>query len=217
VKDDTEDDFDSHEDEAAFLLVQTDTLISFLCILLMFVAVLMMAEHSKKSEASTNTIGRMCVQLSWPDRNIDLDLWGHSPGDPETVGYTNMHGKTLHLLWDVVGTIGNPSHTMVEMMCADSLTPGEWIFNVHYFANHEEQYDKTPPDLPAKAVEATVTARFKLPESRGSYDDFTSKFTFTREKQEKTMLRFVIDNNGRVVHSSINSNDVPLKRGWQGD
>ena len=141
----------------------------------------------------------------------------HGPGDPETVGYTNMHGKTLHLLWDVVGTIGNPSHTMVEMMCADSLTPGEWIFNVHYFANHEEQYDKTPPDLPAKAVEATVTARFKLPESRGSYDDFTSKFTFTREKQEKTMLRFVIDNNGRVVHSSINSNDVPLKRGWQGD
>jgi hypothetical protein len=213
-----EDDFDSHEDEAGFLLVLSDTFMSFLAVVLCVVCLLMLAEHSKSHPPALNTTGALCVELTWPnDRNIDLDLWGHSPGDPDTVGFSNMHGKDMNLLRDVIGFNGNPTHTMLEMTCADRLTPGEWIFNVHYFANHEAELDKTAQDDPRKTVKATMFVRVKNPNSKGDLDSLVGDFTLTFEKEEKTMFRFVITPDGKIDHATVNSKDMPLKRGWPKD
>lgn len=210
-------DVDDHEEEASFTLVLSDTAISFLIVTLALFTLIMLIPHEKKVKPSLNTIGVMCVELSWPERDIDLDLWGHSPHDPNTVGYSNMHGINLNLIRDVVGFGGNPSHQMLEMQCADQLTPGEYIFNVHYFANHEDALASvTDPTDPRFSVKATMLVRIRKTDEKGDVDSFMTTYTLTRVKQEKTMLRFVVDKNGHVDHATINSEDVFLKQGWKG-
>jgi len=218
MKDIDSDNIDSHEEEAGTLLVLSDTFISFLCIILVCLALLMLQEHAKKATPSLNTIGVMCVELSWPERNVDLDLWGHSPHDPQTVGFSNMHGTNLNLIRDVIGYSGNPTHQMLEMQCADALTPGEYVFNVHYFANHEDELASVrDPKDPRFAIEATMLVRIRNPNSKSDIDSFMTKFTLTEVKEEKTMFRFVIRSDGKVDHASINSRDVFIKAGWHED
>jgi hypothetical protein len=210
-----EDDFDSHEDEAGFLLVLSDTFLSFLAVVLCIVVLLMLQDHAKKHPPALNTTGALCVELTWPQRDVDLDLWGHSPGDPDTVGFSNMHGKDMNLLRDVIGFNGNPTHTMLEMICADRLVPGEWIFNVHYFANHEDELKGTPADDPRKAIKATMFVRVKNENTKADLDSFIGEYTLTYEKQEKTMFRFIVKEDGTIDHDTISSQDKPLKRGWR--
>ena len=209
-----EDDFDSHEEEAGFLIVFVDALLAFVGIILCVVCLLMLQDHSKKHPPALNTTGALCVELTWPVRNVDLDIWGHSPGDPDTVGFSNMHGKDMNLLRDVIGFNGNPTHTMLEMICADRIVPGEWAFNVHYFANHEVELDHTAPDDPRKTIKATMVVRIKNPNSKGDLDSLIGDYTLTYEKQEKTMFRFVVKEDGTIDHATINSKDIPLKKGW---
>jgi hypothetical protein len=217
MQDIDEDHIDGHQEEANYLLVFLDTMITFLCVVLCFVGLLILQDHYKKATPSLNTIGVMCVELSWPERNIDLDLWGHSPKDPDTVGYSNMHGNNLNLIRDVIGYSGNPTHQMLEMQCADQLTPGEYVFNVHYFANHESELASvTEPTDPRFTIEATMLVRIRNPNSKGDIDSFMTKFTLTKVKQEKTMLRFVVTSDGKVDHASINDRDIFIKQGWKG-
>jgi hypothetical protein len=217
VKDMDEDDFDSHEDEAASFLVLSDNMMSYLCVVLCFVGILLLQEHYKKATPSLNTIGVMCVELSWPERNVDLDLWTHSPGDDNTVGFSNMHGINMNLIRDVIGFSGNPTHQMLEMQCADQLTPGEYVFNVHYFANHESELASvTDPNDPRFKIKATMLVRIRNPNTKGDIDSFMTTFDLTSVKQEKTMLRFVVTQDGKVNHASINDRDIFIKQGWKG-
>lgn len=212
-----ESDNDANEDEARGMMVLADTVISFLIVTIALFTLILMLPHAKKAEQSVSNMGVICAELTWPDRDIDLDLWGHSPHDPYSVGYTNMHGVTLNLLRDVIGRSYNPTHQMMEIQCADQLTPGEWTFNVHYFANHEKELEGTLIDDPRKKVEATLVVRIRndgQTSGAATYKDtFMTRLQFDREKEELTAVDFVVDENGSVIHSTINSLYKPVKQG----
>ena len=205
--------------EAGFGIILSDSLIAFLAITLTLFTLIMLMPHEKKSTAGGTQLGIICVELSWPnDRDIDLDLWGHSPGDPGTVGYTRKNGPHLNLYRDVIGYSGNPTHQMIEVQCADQLVPGEWTFNVHYFSNHEawvyEQHHVEAND-PRMKVKATMVVRIRERDSGLYKNTFMTTFDMTYEKQEKTLFDFVINSNGDIITDSVNSRDIPLKRGWK--
>ena len=190
----------------------SDLLLQFIAVFFMFMIPLVLLPHSEeKVKNNAQQLGVMCIELSWPSRDIDLDLWGHSPGDPTTVGYTNMHGQHLDLYRDVLGFNHNPTHQMLEVQCANQMTPGEWTFNVNYYSNHEKEFVNLAIDAPEKAIEATMVVRVNKEKKDGKI--YQGKWKLTKEGEEKTMFDFVVDNNGNIIESSINSNDHPLKGG----
>jgi hypothetical protein len=203
------DDYDDHEEEAGYTITLADIFIAFFAITLCLFTLLLLEPHNKNNPTSVSTAGVMCVEMSWPERNIDLDLWSHAPGEAVTVGFTNLHSHILDLLRDVTGFAGNPNHIMLEMVCANQLKPGEWTFNMHYYGNHEDEFAGKPTDYPGKQVTVTMIARFK------GQRDFMTQYTTKNEGEEHTMLDFVIGESGMVVYDSINSRQVPLRSGWK--
>ena len=201
--------------KSSFSIVLSDMLITLVVIIMVFFTMVLLMPHSKNEKTTDRaSLGQLCVEISWPnDRNIDIDLWGHAPGEDVTVGYTNMHSPTLNLYRDVIGFTFNPTHQMLEIMCADKVVPGHWTFNAMYFSNHEEDLKGIPFDDPRKAVEVTMVLRIIQGGVSSQSEDVARKYTFKREGQEKTMMDFIIDENGRLMSNSMNSNDVKLYHG----
>lgn len=205
-------DQDDNESESGFGIVLSDTLIQYLLIVMCLFTIILLQPHGKKISDS-HMLGAICVELSWPnERDVDLDLWGHSPGSPNTVGYSNMHDEHLNLYRDVTGFNHNPTHNMIEVMCSDQIIPGEWTFNVHYFTNHEST--GSMPDDPRNAITATMMVTIHYDnKSIQSNERFMGTFTLTKVTQEKTMFDFIIGSDGKLIKDSINSNDKNLTEG----
>ncbi len=194
-----------HLDERLFGIAFADIMISFAAFL--FMLFVMIAIQTHKDSDDSKMLGSVCAELYWDNnRNVDLDLWGKSPLDEHGIGYSNMHGHGLDLYRDVVGFYNNPEKINMEVMCAHQPYHGEWVFNVHYFSDHEVT---NPPDPNHKSIiQAVMIIRIKYPDKsvkimRGTFD--------VVEGEEKTMFDFVIDANGRLDERSINSRNIYIR------
>ena len=206
---------DSNPDEASFGIFFADTLLQFLIfILIMFVLVL---AETKQSTSTIETVkGQVCAELSWPnDRDIDMDLWGKAPGERLAVGFSNMHSKRLNLYRDVLGWFNNPSHVNLEMMCSDTIVPGEWTFNAVLFRFHEEDNSDGDHNYHGEPVEAILTVVIQYPNASDSMavikKIYVKKKIFTYTGEEHTMLNFVISKDGRLDLSTINDREKDIK------
>jgi len=192
--------YDDNEDDADFGIAYSDTLITILSIFLALFILVAMLPKNEKPVTNTSLIGKICAELSWDDdRDIDIDLWGKSPDD-KPVGYSNNHGKILDLYRDVLGFFRNPSHRNLEIMCAQTLQPGEWTFNAHYYNNHEN--NKSPVKI------TTVITIFP---KEGQNRILTRSEYLNEIGEEKTLFDFRLDNNGVLENNSINNIFKPLR------
>lgn len=193
------------KNEALFAVVLADAMVAMATF---FAVCFIITSLQNISDNGEIQLGSICAEISWPnDRDVDIDLWGHSPGDGNVVGFSNMHGRNLNLYRDVLGFNMNPSHIMMEIECSNEIIPGEWTFNVHYYSNHES----SPPDL---SVPVQMTIRLRSAKSGVRNQTFTGKYVLSKEGEEKTMFDFVIGSDGNLIESSINSRQKPLKAGW---
>jgi len=201
-----------------FNIILIDTLIQLINIFCMILVVVMLMPHNlndaKKIPPEHEDMGRICVELHWPERNVDLDLWGHSPDDFGSVGYTRARGTHLSLFRDVIGFSDNPTHSMMEIQCSNDKISGEWTFNVHYYSNHEKNSDGSFYSGDEQAIDATAYLRIWDKDGNAS-TEFKRGITvhLVGEKDEQTLFDFIIDKNGDIIPDSLNHNYIPLKQG----
>ncbi len=168
----------------------------------------------KKPEAKTEEVksaGDMMIEIHWPDKvDIDIDLWVKSPDDERPVGYSNRAGKTFNLLRDDLGKFNDSTDRNFEMAYARGLPEGEYIINLHYFA------DREPGDTHEVPVEVIISTKANgLDKSTGRMTQIITRKAVLRVKGEEiTVVRFTLDANGELVKDSANDFYQEL-RSWQ--
>ena len=201
--------FNESLEEKLFGYVLADVMVSFAAFVFMLFVVVSMVPHSENNNDGV-MLGSLCAEIYWPnDRDIDLDIWGKSPKDGKPIGFSNMHGGGLDLYRDVIGFQNNLEHLNMEIECTNKIIPGEYTFNIYYFSNHETQASSPAfGKFPNGTVEATMIIRLKgASVSDGRFKTMRGVHTFTKENQEKTMFNFRVGEDGKIIDSSINSND----------
>lgn len=188
--------------------------VSKVFMLLTFMMLPFVQQLQKKTEAKTEEVksaGDMMVEIHWPDKvDIDIDLWVKSPDDERPVGYSNRAGKTFNLLRDDLGKSNDTTDRNFEMAYARGLPEGEYIINIHYFA------DREPGDTHEVPVEVIVSTKASGPDksSGGMKQIVTRKAVLRVKGEEITVVRFTIDKNGELVKDSVNDFYQEL-RSWQ--
>jgi len=156
------------------------------------------------------------VTLDWPDHhNSDIDLWIKDPLG-NTVGYAMKEVGFTTLERDDIGSnrdthtnskgtvVYNPVNT--ELISIRGIIGGEWVVNVHYYASRKipdnhisgkvtpayESIDRVPvPNVKVKVIQ--LNPKYKVIAEK------TIILTFQGE--ERTMARFLLDEDGKFVRS----------------
>lgn len=137
-----------------------------------------------KDQESLPPPGTIAVQACWPNGPTDVDLWVFGPKDDKAIGYSRKSGPVWSLLFDDMGIVNDDGPTNCEDAFARSTPAGEYIINVHGYS------------LPAPLA---VSVKISL---NGSLLDKAS--LEIRPKQERTVLRFRLDGQGKLVEGSEN-------------
>lgn len=136
--------------------------------------------------------GQIAVLVCWPEGSIDVDTWADAPGQDIATGYSAKSGKVWSLLRDDLGTSNDSAVANCESMFARSTPAGEFVINIHGYS------------LPTGPV--TVHVEVALNTSLLVNTDLE-----LRAKQERTVVRFSIDHDGRIVPGSVSSVYKPLR------
>jgi len=154
-------------------------------------ALLALSSINPRTDQNTVTVsppGSVAVAIAWPEGPGDVDLWVTGPGQDKATGYSNRSGKLFSLLRDDRGIDGELSPVNMENAFARSTPAGEYIINVHGYS------------LPLGAVSVFVEVSY------GASADAMKLLVATkldlRQDQERTVVRFTLDNNGQVVPGS---------------
>lgn len=140
-------------------------------------------------------VGSVIFELFWSDRiDADLDLWVAGPND-HSVGYAQPAGQVFNLLRDDRGLINDHTPLNYEISFTRGILAGEYQANVHLFKQSKTK----------KAIEATVIASLVTPDRGYRKEILQKKVTLLNEGKEKTVLRFKLDNNFKLVPGSFNS------------
>jgi len=91
-------------------------------------------DPSKASQEVVQSEGKLYFEAEWPaNRNVDVDLWVQSPGEPP-VGYSNKGWVNCNLLRDDLGWKSDPMVGNHESTVCRALKEGHWVANLHYFS-----------------------------------------------------------------------------------
>jgi hypothetical protein len=127
--------------------------------------------------------GNIAVFAAWQEGNIDADLWFKSPDDSLPVGYSRKDGTVCALLRDDLGTTNDNSPINAENVFCRALPAGEYIANVHAYS--------VPPEGVTVHVEVAINGKLLVKRDMP-----------LKPKQERTVIRFVLDGGGQVVESN---------------
>ena len=190
-------------DERLMGIAFADIMVSFAAYLFVLFILIAIQPHTKDT-LQISMPGRLCAEIFWDNnRDIDLDLWGKSPIDAHATGYTNMHTRGLDLFKDVLGFQDNPEHINMEIMCANKIYPGEWDFNVQYYSNHEK--------VVSGNQSVKVTMFIRIFKGKDGTSRVLKAETTVLPAEEKTMFRFVVNENGDIETGTINSQQIFLR------
>lgn len=166
---------------------------------------IILPHHPKKEEAKTQEVksaGDMMVEIHWTDNvDIDIDLWVKSPDDERPVGYSNRAGKTFNLLRDDLGKSNDSTTRNYEMAYSRGLPPGEYVINLHYFADREP--GAATHEVPVDVIISIKTATDDKT-TGGMRQAITRKAILRERGEELTVVRFTILENGELDKESIN-------------
>ena len=157
----------------------------------MAMSVMALIITTKAQETKSINQGNILIELYW-DINVvaDVDLWIQAPNETP-VGYSRKSGKTFNLLRDDLGKGKDTESRNQEIVVGRGLKEGEYIVNAHQFAS-----------IDGLSIECKIIVRLNR-------DDFsniiaTENVTLTYNGDEKTVLRFSLDENGNVIPDSFN-------------
>jgi hypothetical protein len=179
-------------------------LFSFVDVLLVLTFVLsaftflVLPQINPKSDPSQSTPppSVMAVTISWEPGPIDVDLWVAAPGQKIAVGYSHKSGEVWSLLRDDLGTSNDSSPINQENAYARITPPGEYVVNVHCFSC------LGPTD---------VYVEVAMGRSAGSMRMLYKGTITINVKEERTVIRFRLDDKGYVVPGSVNRVFIPLR------
>ena len=162
-----------------------DLLISLVIIYMAFAV--MALQKVIKTPSAINP-GNVMVQLFWdPDKDADVDLWVLPPGESRPISYSAPNGIAFNLLKDDLGTSQEAMGRNYELIVGRGMPAGEYIVNVHLY----------------KSSDAPISGRIGVTLGGESPREVISeRFVLERSRQEITVIRFVLDKNGRLIESS---------------
>ena len=159
---------------------------------LFLVSVMFMNPDARKGRV--NLKAEYIISVSWPDQLADdIDLWVQDPIG-ETVSYLRKNAGWLHLDRDDRGEVND---TVIidgkeivypinqEVVTVRGIIPGEYIVNLYY-------YTAAQPE----PVEALVKVEKVNPTLQTVY---VRKLELARQDDEQTVVRFTLDQDGKVV------------------
>lgn len=154
-----------------------------------------------KAIETTAPPGNIVIEARWPDEvDVDVDLWVEAPGD-KPVGYSNKGGRTFNLLRDDLGVTRDITGLNYEVAFSRGTPAGEYTVNLHLYRNA-----KKIPSIPV-----TVAVSLK-PDPNSQMEPIADKkVELSREGEEKTVVRFSIDANGKFIPGSINTLQKKLR------
>lgn len=148
------------------------------------------------------------VTVSWPDGNPnDIDTWVLEPGG-KTLWFRQRDAGLLHLDRDDRGAGNNSvivngreisSPIRQEIVTLRGIVPGEYVVNAHYY----ESRDKQPVDVSVAVVKVNPQAEIV----------FTGTQQIPRKGDERTLVRFTLDESGRVLDLSTNPKTIVQRTG----
>ena len=140
-------------------------------------------------------VGSVIFELFWSEKiDADLDLWVRGPHDT-AVGYAQPSGQVFNLLRDDRGLTADHTPLNYEISFSRGILTGEYQANVHLFKHNKS---KTP-------IEATIIASLVTPDRGYRKEILGRKVILNVEGKEKTVLRFKLDNNFKIVEGSVNN------------
>jgi hypothetical protein len=144
--------------------------------------------------------GNVVVAITWPEGDTDVDLWITGPGEITPVGYSNKGGVLFNLLRDDLGHMPDATPLNYENAYSRGVVAGEYIVNVHCYRCAV---------LPQRvAVEVSVNAGDR---GKGVKPIATTALELRANGEEKTALRFRLDEQGNVEPGSMNNVFRPLR------
>lgn len=194
---------DVNEEEESSSVVFRDTILNTLLgIVFIFILLIPLINPPKNKEAEEIKIpGEMVIEMIWDNTvDIDMDLWVKAPNEPP-VGFTNKKSLTVDLLRDDLGLVADISSLNYEHVFVRKLKEGEYIINAHSY-----RWNAPIDEL---KVEFIITIHH-TEEKTTNKEVFKRTLKFTGGGQEKTVLRFEIDQQGKVVPDSINYDFISL-------
>jgi hypothetical protein len=167
--------------------------------------VILMLPHlnpvTRTATATTEPPGNVIVEVRWPDAiDADVDLWVLAPGD-RPVGYSNKGGTYFNLLRDDLGRQADPTEMNYEIAYSRGLPAGEYTINLHYYRDTRG----------IGSVPVTVVASTKRSVSEPSRPILTSRIELFAQGEERTVVRFRLDEAGNLVRDSISTLQRPLR------
>lgn len=148
------------------------------------------------------------VTISWPDNNPnDVDAWVLEPGG-KTLWFRQRDAGMLHLDRDDRGAKNSSvvvdgrlieSSVRQEIVTLRGLVPGEYVVNAHYY----ESNDKSPVDVTATIIKVNPQAEIV----------FTGTQRLPSPGDERTMVRFSLDDAGRVTDLNTRPREIVQRAG----
>lgn len=160
---------------------------------------IMIANLNPKADSGKGEVkaaGDIIAHIVWPNGDTDVDLWMTGPDEPGPVGYSNKAGIIWNLLRDDRGVLPDATPINYEDAFTRGIVPGEYIINVQCFRCAAAKFPMT--------VDMAVSKRNR--HSNDSIENIVvTKIVLKADGQEKTGVRFIVDENGDVVMDSINN------------
>ncbi|MGI9218172.1 MAG: hypothetical protein ACR2JA_14380 [Hydrogenophaga sp.] len=148
------------------------------------------------------------VTVSWPDGNPnDVDTWVMEPGG-KTLWFRQRDAGLLHLDRDDRGAKNSSvlvngrefsSPIRQEIVTLRGIVPGEYVVNAHYYDSGDQQ----PVDVSVTVVKINPQAEIV----------FTGTQQIPRKGDERTLIRFTLDETGGVTDLNTNPKTIVQRTG----
>lgn len=150
--------------------------------------------------ASAVPPGNVVIAITWPPGDTDIDLWVTGPGEIVPVGYSNKGGLLFNLLRDDLGDRPDATPLNYENTYSRGIIAGEYIVNVHCYRC---------PVVP-QMVDLEISVN-KGEHSKGGTPVAVTSVELRANGEEKTALRFKLDDKGNMMPNSMNNVFRPLR------
>lgn len=179
----------------------SDAIMSLMMIRFVILALVLvfMSPTQEQKKSSTSERGALRIEATWEsNKDVDVDLWCQAPGDGGPVGWNRRGGNTLDLVRDDLGSKTDPHY---EITYGRTTPDGEYVVNLHLYANRERGYDRVP---------VVITVHLLAEDGKGaSVVIFRGTAVLSRVGEEVTVIRFRME-KGKIVPGSFSTVYRPL-------
>jgi len=175
--------------------------------MLFILAMMLISVQPKKANITTKA--EFVITLTWDEKNNDdIDIWIEDPAG-EVVFFREKEKGLTHLdrddLGDTNDTVLMPDGTTFrypynqEIVTIRGIIPGEWTVNVHMYRK--------------KSTEILAIAEVKVEKLNPSVTLIAyQRIELPNDKDEKTVVRFTMDNNGNVLDLHRTFKSLTIKK-----